>query len=43
MGRDIRVFLVFLGAVTHLVFPVLLVIAVVMNLEVVRRIKVAHD
>lgn len=43
MGRDVRVFLIFLGAVTHLIFPVLLLIAVVMNLEVVRRVKVAHD
>ena len=38
IGRDIRVFLIFLGAVTNLAFPVLLVNAVVMNLEVIRRV-----
>ena len=38
IGRDIRVFLIFLGAVTNLAFPVLLVNAVVANLEVIRRV-----
>jgi len=41
MGRDVRVFLIFLGAVTNLVLPVLLLIAVVMNLETLRRVKMA--
>ena len=43
MGRDVRVFLIFLGAVTNLVLPVLLLIAVVMNLETLRRVKMALD
>jgi len=43
MGRDVRVFLVFLGAVTNLILPVLVLIAVVMNLETLRRVKVAYD
>jgi len=40
MGRDVRVFLIFLGAVTNLV---LVVIAVVMNLETLRRVKMTLD
>ncbi|MCZ6641847.1 MAG: NTP transferase domain-containing protein [Gammaproteobacteria bacterium] len=43
MGRDVRVFLIFIGAVTNLVLPVLVLIAVVMNLETVRRVKMALD
>lgn len=42
MGRDVRVFLIFLGAATSLVLPVLVVIAVVMNLETVRRVRIAR-
>jgi len=41
MGRDVRVFLIFLGAVTNMVLPVLVVIAVVMNFETIRRVRVA--
>ncbi len=41
MGRDVRVFLIFLGAATNLVLPVLVVIAVVMNLETIRRVRIA--
>jgi len=41
MGRDVRVFLIFLGAVTNLVLLVLVVIAVVMNLETLRRVRIA--
>jgi len=41
MGRDVRVFLIFLGALTNLVLPVLVLIAVVMNLETLRRVKMA--
>lgn len=41
MGRDVRVFLIFLGAATNMVLPVLVVIAVVMNLETLRRLKIA--
>ena len=36
-------FLVFLGAVTNLVLLVLVVIAVVMNLETLRRVKMTLD
>ena len=43
MGRDVRVFIIFLGAVTNLVLPVLVLIAVVMNLETLRRVVVARD
>ena len=35
------VFLIFLGAAANLVLPVLVVIAVVMNVETVRRVRVA--
>jgi len=41
MGRDVRVFLIFLGAATNMVFPALLVIAVVMNIETIRRVRIA--
>jgi len=42
MGRDVRVFLIFLGAVTNLVLPVLALIAVVMNIETLRRVMIAR-
>ena len=41
MGRDVRVFFVFLGAATNMVLPVLVVIAVMMNVETIRRIRIA--
>jgi len=41
MGRDVRVFLIFLGAAANLVLPALVVIAVVMNLETLRRVRIA--
>ena len=41
MGHDVRVFLIFLGAAANLVLPVLVVIAVVMNLETLRRMRIA--
>ncbi len=41
MGRDVRVFLIFLGAAANMVLPVLVIIAVVMNVETLRRVKVA--
>ncbi len=40
LGRDVRVFLIFLGAIANLPLATLFVIAVVMNFEVVRRIYV---
>ena len=43
LGRDIRVFIIFLGAVLHLPFWTLLVIAVTMNLETIRRLIVCRD
>jgi CDP-L-myo-inositol myo-inositolphosphotransferase len=43
MGRDVRVFLIFLGAISNMVLPVLVLIAVVMNLETLRRVKMALD
>ncbi|MCH7510349.1 MAG: NTP transferase domain-containing protein [Proteobacteria bacterium] len=43
MGRDVRVFLIFLGAVANLVLPVLVLIAVVMNLETLRRVSIARN
>ncbi len=42
MGRDVRVFLIFLGALANMVLPVLVLIAVVMNLETLRRVSVAR-
>ena len=41
MGRDVRVFFIFLGAVADMVLPVLVLIAVVMNLETLRRVSIA--
>lgn len=43
LGRDVRVFLIFLGAVTNLVLPVLALIAVVTNLETLRRVIITRD
>ncbi len=43
MGRDVRVYLIFLGVAVNLVLPLLVVIAVVMNLETLRRVWVARD
>ncbi len=43
MGRDIRVFVIFLGAVLHQPFATLAAIAVVMNLETIRRIVVCRN
>ena len=42
MGRDVRVFLIFLGATTNMVLPVLVIIAIVMNVETMRRVRVAY-
>jgi CDP-L-myo-inositol myo-inositolphosphotransferase len=43
MGRDVRVFIIFLGAVLHIPFWSLLLIAVMMNLETLRRIIVCRN
>ena len=43
MGRDIRVFLIFLGAVLNQPYLILIVIAVLMNVETIRRIIICRD
>ena len=43
MGRDVRIFLIFLGTILNQVYPVLIVIAVLMNLETTRRIVVCKN
>ena len=43
MGRDVRVFLIFLGAVLNQPYPVLIVIAVLMNAETMRRIVTCRN
>jgi len=40
LGRDVRVFIIFLGALLNLPLITLGVVAIVMNVEVVRRIVV---
>jgi len=43
MGRDIRVFLIFLSAIFNQAYAVLALIAVVMNLETIRRLIVCRN
>jgi phosphatidylglycerophosphate synthase len=43
LGRDVRVALIFLGALFNQVFLTLVVIAIVMNLETIRRIIICRD
>jgi len=43
LGRDVRVFAIFLGAVFNQVYLTLLVIAVVMNIETIRRLIICRD
>nr|HID58125.1 hypothetical protein [Desulfobacterales bacterium] len=43
IGRDVRVFLVFLGALLNQPLPTLVIIAVLMNGEVIRRIFVCRE
>jgi CDP-L-myo-inositol myo-inositolphosphotransferase len=43
MGRDVRVFLIFLGAILNQSYPVLMVIAVLMNLETIRRVVICRN
>ena len=38
IGRDVRLFLVFLGCVLYILFPILLILAFVMNIENIRRV-----
>jgi 1L-myo-inositol 1-phosphate cytidylyltransferase / CDP-L-myo-inositol myo-inositolphosphotransferase len=43
MGRDVRVFLIFLGAILDQAYLVLIVIAVLMNYETIRRIVICRN
>lgn len=43
LGRDVRVFLIFLGAIFNQVYLTLAVIAVVMNIETMRRLIICRD
>ncbi|MCH9028681.1 MAG: NTP transferase domain-containing protein [Bacteroidetes bacterium] len=43
IGRDVRLFIILLGAVLNQIFILLVIIAVVMNLETVRRIIVCKS
>ncbi len=43
LGRDIRVFVIFLGAMFNQVYLVLIIIAVVMNVETIRRIIICRE
>jgi CDP-L-myo-inositol myo-inositolphosphotransferase len=43
IGRDVRVFLIFLGAILNQAYLILMVIAVLMNLETIRRIVICRD
>lgn len=43
VGRDVRIFLIFLGAISNQAYLALIVIAVLMNLETIRRIVFQND
>ncbi|MFP6687074.1 MAG: hypothetical protein VB934_20290 [Polyangiaceae bacterium] len=43
LGRDVRVFIIFLGALLNLPLITLGVVALVMNVEVVRQIAVCAN
>ena len=43
MGRDIRVFLIFLGAISNQAYIVLILIALIMNVETIRRIFIYRN
>ncbi len=43
IGRDVRVFLIFCGAIFNQAYLILMVIAVVMNLETIRRIVICRN
>ena len=43
IGRDVRVFLIFLGAIFNQAYLILVVIAVLMNLETIRRIVICQN
>lgn len=43
MGRDVRIFFIFLGAIFNQVYLTLVVIAIVMNIETIRRINICRN
>ena len=43
MGRDVRVFLIFLGAILNQPYFVLILIAILMNLETIRRMIICNN
>ena len=43
VGRDLRILLIFLGAIFNQVYLTLALIAVVMNIETIRRIITCRD
>jgi len=43
LGRDVRVFLIFLGAILNRPYLALVVIAAVMNIETIRRVIICRD
>ena len=43
LGRDARVFLIFLGAILNQAFLTLVLIAVIMNIETIRRVIVCRN
>ena len=43
LGRDVRVFVIFLGAIFNQVWLTLAVIAIVMNVETIRRVIICRD
>jgi CDP-L-myo-inositol myo-inositolphosphotransferase len=43
LGRDIRVFVIFIGAIFNQVYLALIVIAVVMNIATIRRLIICRD
>ena len=43
VGRDVRIFLIFLGALLNQPYLALIVIALVMNMEALRRVIVCRD
>jgi len=43
LGRDVRVFLIFLGAILNQAFLTLVLIAVIMNIETIRRVIVCRN
>ena len=43
IGRDIRIFLIFLGALFNQITITLVIIAAVMNVETLRRLVICRD